>query len=98
MNRIIKTKGKIGIFCSNDNIAVLVENWCMVNNISIPEKVEIVGYDNSPISNLVPFPISSVDQNINLMAKVAIESIDSYTPTETIVPAELIVKSTTSSE
>lgn len=97
MNRIIKTKGKIGIFCSNDNIAVLVENWCMVNNVNIPEKVEIVGYDNSPISNLVPFPISSVDQNINLMAKVAIESIDSYTPTETIVPAELIVKSTTSS-
>ena len=41
-------------------------------------------------------PITSVDQNISLMAQIAIQSLDNYIPYESMVPAALIEKETTS--
>lgn len=64
--------------------------------ISIPETVELIGYDNSPGSNNAILPITSVDQNISLMAQIAIQSLDNYIPYESMVPAALIEKETTS--
>ena len=91
-----KYKGKKwGIFCSNDDIARLFEQQCILNNLSIPEEVEIIGYDNSPISECAIYPITTVAQNISLMARLAIDGFDNYIPCETIVPNELIEKYTT---
>lgn len=91
-----KYKGKKwGIFCSNDDIARLFEQQCILSNLSIPEEVEIIGYDNSPISECAIYPITSVAQNISLMARLAIDGFDNYLPCETIVPNELVQKYTT---
>jgi LacI family sucrose operon transcriptional repressor len=91
-----KHKGKKwGIFCSNDDIARLFEQQCILSNLSIPEEVEIIGYDNSPISECAIYPITSVAQNISLMARLAIDGFDNYLPCETIVPNELVQKYTT---
>ena len=57
--------------------------------------VKLIGYDNSPVSNYAVYPITSIDQNISLMAQVAIQSLDNYIPCETIVPAILVKKNTT---
>jgi LacI family sucrose operon transcriptional repressor len=87
---------KIGIFCSNDNIANLLQKVCLVNHVNIPEQIEIIGYDNAPISDISPMPITSISQNINLMTKIAVDSIDNYNRIESIIPATLVEKSTTS--
>lgn len=87
---------KIGVFCSNDDIASLFERECIKQNLDFPNTVKLIGYDNSPISNYAVYPITSIDQNISLMAQVAIQSLDNYIPCETIVPAILTEKSTTS--
>jgi LacI family sucrose operon transcriptional repressor len=87
---------KIGIFCSNDNIANLLQKVCLVNHVNIPEQIEIIGYDNAPISDISQMPITSISQNINLMAKIAVDSIDNYNRIESIIPATLVEKSTTS--
>ena len=63
---------KLGVFCSNDDIAGLFERQCIKK------------------------PITSVDQNISLMAQIAIQSLDNYIPYESMVPAALIEKETTS--
>lgn len=89
-------KKKIGVFCSNDDIASLFEKQCIKNGIDIPNTVELVGYDNSPVSNYAIQPITSVDQNISLMAQIAIHSLENYIPYESMVPAALIEKETTS--
>jgi len=87
---ISKNKGKkIGVFCSNDNIANLLEKVCLINHAKIPEQIEIIGYDNAPISNISPMPITSVAQNIDLMTKTAVDSIDNYDRIESIIPAKL---------
>lgn len=87
---------KLGVFCSNDDIAGLFERQCIKKGISIPETVELIGYDNSPGFNNAILPITSVDQNISLMAQIAIQSLDNYIPYESMVPAALIEKETTS--
>ncbi|MCI5648797.1 MAG: LacI family DNA-binding transcriptional regulator [Fusicatenibacter sp.] len=87
---------KIGVFCSNDDIASLFEKQCIQNGIAIPDTIELVGYDNSPVSNYAIYPITSIDQNIPLMAQIAIQSLENYLPYESMVPAALIEKETTS--
>lgn len=87
---------KLGIFCSNDDIANLVLRECIKNNIPIPEVIELIGYDNSPVSDFAVYPITSVEQNIPLMAQIAVESLEKYRCYESIVPARIIRKETTS--
>jgi len=69
---------------------------CILNQIPIPDQIELIGYDNSPISDSAVYPITSVAQNIPLMAQIALESLDNYKAYESIVPAVLIEKRTTS--
>lgn len=86
---------KIGVFCSNDDIANLFERQCIKSGIDIPNTIELIGYDNSPVSNYAVYPITSVTQNISLMAQLAIQSLENYIPCESIVPAALVEKETT---
>lgn len=95
IEKIYEPNQKIGIFASNDNIAVLIENHCLKMGIDIPNNIEIIGYDNALISNNAPYPITTIEQNIELMARLAVESIDNYSISETIIPAKLIEKATT---
>lgn len=86
---------KIGVFCSNDDIANMFQRNCILLGLKIPHDVEIIGYDNSPVSDYAIYPITSIDQDIALMAQIAVNSLDSYIPHENVVPAKLIHKSTT---
>lgn len=86
---------KIGVFCSNDDIANLFERECIKQKLDLPNTVKLIGYDNSPVSNYAAYPITSIDQNISLMAQIAIQSLENYIPCETIVPATMIRKDTT---
>lgn len=93
---LVKYKEKRwGVFCSNDDIARLFEQQCILKYLQIPNEVEIIGYDNSPISECAIYPITSVAQNIQLMAQLAMDGFDNYIPCETIVPNTLIEKNTT---
>ncbi|MFP3153928.1 LacI family transcriptional regulator [Lachnospiraceae bacterium ZAX-1] len=96
-NRILEKYAdkKLGIFCSNDDIANMLQRECIRRGLKMPADVEIIGYDNSPVSNYAIYPITSIDQNIPLMAKIAINSLDSYIPHENVVPAMLTNKNTT---
>lgn len=87
---------KIGVFCSNDDIANLFERQCIKSHIAIPDTIELIGYDNAPVSNYAVYPITSIDQNISLMAQIAVQSLENYMPYESMVPAALIEKETTS--
>ncbi|MGX6979405.1 LacI family DNA-binding transcriptional regulator [Vagococcus elongatus] len=89
------TDKKIGVFCSNDDIANMLQRDCIRRGIKIPENIEIIGYDNSPVSDYAIYPITSIDQNIPLMAQIAINSLETYIAHENVVAATLIPKKTT---
>lgn len=90
------TGKKLGVFCSNDDIANLFERQCIKSGIAIPGTIELIGYDNSPVSDYAVYSITSVDQNISLMAQIAIQALEDYIPYESMVPAVLVEKETTS--
>lgn len=97
MDNIIKKYPgkKIGFFCSNDDIANILQRDCIRRGLKIPQELEIIGYDNSPVSNYAIYPITSIDQNIPLMATIAINSLESYIPHENVVSATMVKKKTT---
>lgn len=86
---------KLGFFCSNDDIANMLQRELIRKGLKIPKNAEIIGYDNSPVSDHAIYPITSIDQNIPLMAKIAVNSLDTYIAHENVVSAKLIKKSTT---
>ncbi len=48
---------------------------CIKNNISIPDDIEIVGFDLDSISEIINKPIGIIRQNIEVIAKTAAENI-----------------------
>lgn len=86
---------KLGVFCSNDDIAQMFERQCIIHKISLPEQVELIGYDNSYVSRTAVYPITSLDQNIATMAKLAVDAFDNYVPHECIVTCSMVKKAAT---
>ncbi|NLO85064.1 MAG: LacI family transcriptional regulator [Clostridiales bacterium] len=65
--------GKKGIFCANDNIASSLLNSAFRKNISIPDELEIIGFDNSPLTEEGIITISTVAQDTKALAQNIME-------------------------
>lgn len=62
-----------GIFMSNDTHANILLNILIRKYGRLPDDYKIVGFDNSSISSEAVIPISTVGQQINVMAQEAME-------------------------
>ena len=71
--KLIKSKTKFdGIFAANDQTAVGVINVLLQNGISVPDKIKVIGFDDSPIAARNIPTITSIRQPIReLGAEVA---------------------------
>lgn len=56
---------RIGAFVCNDTMANLFLNSALTNGFQIPNQLEIIGFDNSPVSEQAILPITTVGQNVN---------------------------------
>ncbi|MBQ6995800.1 MAG: LacI family DNA-binding transcriptional regulator [Lachnospiraceae bacterium] len=89
-----------GIFVSSDLIAAQLLQVCKKLNISVPEKLKIVGFDDVNIASLTTPPITTIHQPIKEMAKMAIELLISagegnIVSSRTILPVALVKRETT---
>lgn len=64
---------KKGIFLANDTYANMFLNLIFQKYGCFPDSYELVGFDNSPIANEAILPITTVGQQIDLIAKTAME-------------------------
>lgn len=64
---------KKGIFVSNDTHANILLNLLIRKYGRLPEKYQIVGFDDSPIASSAIIPISTVGQQIGKIAYQAME-------------------------
>lgn len=80
------------VFCSGDNLAIALVN-------TLPKgKTSIVGFDNSTLCNIVSTPVSSIDNNLELMCVTAINILrdllnNKEAPKTTEVPSKLVRRS-----
>ena len=96
-------KGKInfdGIFAITDSYAKEVINKLTSLNISIPDDVQLIGYDGSKSHSKETIKISTIRQPIELIAEKAVSNLYNLinkesTPNETLLPVKFIKGYTT---
>jgi DNA-binding LacI/PurR family transcriptional regulator len=76
MRQLIKKKIKFdGIFAGNDLSALGAINVLLQNGIAVPEKVKVVGFDDSPIASRNQPSISTIRQPIRELGAQVAESL-----------------------
>ncbi len=69
-----KTK-RVGLFCYNDLFAVNILSLLKKNNIKVPERVGIIGYDNLPVGRYTTPALSTISYNYSDIAKAAVDVV-----------------------
>lgn len=64
-------KGVSAIFCFNDMMAFGVYKGCLNYNLSIPQDLSVVGFDDIPMCDMLEVPLTSVNQPTRQIGKEA---------------------------
>ena len=93
----------MGIFSSNDQMALGFLHTALENGMTIPGDFGIVGYDNMPYSKIFYPKLSTISTDLNLLAEATLESIRSMVKsingkktslTTTLLPVEMVKRRT----
>ena len=81
-------------------MAATVLRWCVGNRIPVPEKLKIVGYDDTAFASLCPVPLTTIHQPITEIARYAVDSVirrseGETVPVNTVFPVRLVERETT---
>jgi LacI family transcriptional regulator len=93
--------GVDGIIAANDIVALSLYKVLTADKIAVPDQVQIIGFDNIYLSNLMTPSLTTIGQPINrigtLSASIIIAKVEGETiaPAENILPVELIIRETT---
>ncbi len=88
-DRINEKKTKL--FVTNDNVAIGMIKALLEKEISIPDQVSIVGYDNIRLSSISRIPLTTVSQSIRDMGRIgALELLEMINDPKHPTPHHLI--------
>lgn len=73
--KLIKEDGITAVFCSQDEIAIGLINYCYDNNIKVPEDISICGYGDTKIASVYRPKLTTVREPYYDMGAVAIRKI-----------------------
>ena len=97
----------MGIFSSNDQMALGFLHTALENGMAIPGDFGIVGYDNMPYSKVFYPKLTTISTNLNLLAEATLESLRSMvksnnkkmtSSTTTLLPVEMVKRRTHTNE
>ena len=91
-----------GILCASDGYATSMVCACIERGIRVPEDIAIIGFDDTPESRFTAIPLTTVQQPIQEIARIAtnmllseIKSFPSFVPETTILDCNLIIRKST---
>lgn len=89
-----------GVFAINDTMALDVIRFLNKINKSVPNDVQVIGFDGQRISEHEPYLVSSIAQPIESMAKTAVQLLikiieDKEVVQRTILPVKFVPSETT---
>ena len=93
----------MGIFSSNDQMALGFLHTALENGMSIPGDFGMVGYDNMPYSKIFYPKLSTIGTDLDLLAKASLDSLSTNIKNEnqnrislttTLLPVEMIKRRT----
>jgi LacI family transcriptional regulator len=74
----IPESGSIGVFATNDDVALGVLAALFDHGIRVPQQVSVVGYDDIPAASRFQIPLTTIAQPIREMGSIAAKDIISY--------------------
>ncbi len=80
------------IYSINDTVALGVFKYCFENGIKIPEQVGLCGYDDIPLSAMLPVPLTTVRQNKYSLGQKAAEILINEIEDRTAIKQRVILK------
>jgi len=64
------------ILCASDTIAARLYGICAEMGIRIPEDLSVIGFDNQPICQQLSPPLTSIDYDIDQVARHAVSILE----------------------
>jgi DNA-binding LacI/PurR family transcriptional regulator len=92
------------IICKMDRFAALIGRHLMAMEVKIGPDVKLAGFDDDPIAELLPVPLTTIRLPVQAFAQAAYEAmLDNVTGTDTnprqiVIDAELVVRRSTDPE
>ena len=88
------------VVTSDDSLAVGAIKYAYEHNISIPDELEIIGYNNSVLANCTEPEITSIDSKVEQLSNTAVNILmqvlrGEVVSNETIIAADIIKRNTT---
>ncbi len=80
------------IICSNDRVAVHTIKLLHKMQISIPQEIAIVGYDNLEICEMITPELTSIDQNPKELAQLAVNTLVEQIEQNITEPKHITIK------
>jgi DNA-binding LacI/PurR family transcriptional regulator len=72
-----------GIFCVNDLTAIgVIDALRLEGGLTIPQDAQLIGFDNIPASRWPAYDLTTIDQDVETMARRAIELLEGGTSEE----------------
>ncbi len=98
--QMVYDNGATAIVCTNEYIAAGVLHWAHANQIEIPGKLSVTGYDDSKVSTAVYPPLTTVRVPLDEISKVTVKALldkikGNDISAETICKPQLIVRNST---
>lgn len=89
-----------GLLASNDLMAATVVRFCLKEGIRIPEKLKVIGYDDTSFAALCPVPLTTVHQPVGEVARYAVDCVirvseGETVPVNSVFPVRLVERETT---
>lgn len=89
-----------GVFATSDITAAMIIAIASTMNISVPEKLKVVGFDGGLISTLTYPKLSSIQQPVDAICRYAVECLirqinGEAIPNQTILPVTLLERDST---
>jgi DNA-binding LacI/PurR family transcriptional regulator len=89
------------IICKMDRFAALIGRHLMAKGVRIGQDIKLAGFDDDPIAELLPVPLTTIRLPVQSFAQAAYEAmLDNVTGTDTnprqiVIDAELVVRGST---
>jgi LacI family transcriptional regulator len=91
------------VFAANDSLAIGALRWCQKHALKVPQDVAIVGFDNIEFAEFAGTPLSSVNYQVDLVTKLAVERLmsliaakgDLPDPRVTMIDPDLVLREST---
>lgn len=103
MDTLMSGARPTAVFVANDYMAMGAMRWCQRAGMSVPGDMAMIGFDNLELSEFLATPLSSVNYEMDIVTRMAVERLMRLIgargtlpePRVTLVEPELVIRAST---